>query len=289
LGPPDSTGYPAQLIPLDVTTVSAARDPATWQPVYSIAGIDEVIPADRVFHVALNKRSGELVGRGVLTMPGPLSAALAADSYAGRYFTDSGVPSGVITDSRPNLTAEQALELKTRWMAATNGSGVPVVIPPSTTFQPLASNANDSQLVQARQWDAQVVAMMLGIPPFLLGIESQRHTYTNAENEFGRFVTTTIMRLLAPLEQQLSDQCLPGSNHAEFWTGALLRADTSTRAAAAVSLYGAEIITLAEARTLAGFSPDGGPTESEPQPASSPAATPSSSSPDGAALHLVEG
>jgi HK97 family phage portal protein len=293
LGPPDSTGYPAQIIPLDVTTVSVARDPATWQPVYALAGIDELIPADRIFHVALNKRSGELAGRGVLTMSGALGAALAADSYAGRYFTDSGMPSGVITDSRPNLTLEQATELKQRWMQATSGGGRPVVIPPSTTFTALAANANDAQLVQARQWDAQTVAMMIGIPPFLLGIETQRHTYTNAENEFGRFVTTSIMRLLAPLEQQLSDQCLPGSNKAEFWTGALLRADTSTRAAAAVSLYGAEIITLAEARTLAGFSPDGGPPESTPQPAAAPAAAPPPSSPDAAAelaahLHLVE-
>ena len=279
IGPPDSTGYPAQLIPLDVTTVSVARDPATLQPVYSLAGIDEVVPADRVFHVALNKRSGELAGRGVLSMPGALGAALAADSYAGRYFTDSGMPSGVITDNRPSLTQEQANDLKAAWMQATSGGGRPVVIPPSTTFQPLAANANDSQLVQARQWDTQVVAMMLGIPPFLLGIESQRHTYTNAENEFGRFITTTIMRLLAPLEQQLSAQCLPGSNTAEFWTGALLRADTSTRAAAAVQLYGAEIITLGEARALAGFTPDGGPAESTPRPApaSSPAAP---SSPD---------
>lgn len=296
LGPPDSTGYPAQLIPLDVTTVSVARDPATWQPVYAVAGIDEVISADRVFHVALNKRSGELAGRGVLSMGGALGAALAADSYAGRYFTDSGMPSGVITDSRPNLTQGQADDLKAKWMAATNGGGRPVVIPPSTTFSPLAANANDSQLVQARQWDAQTVAMMVGIPPFLLGIETQRHTYTNAENEFGRFITTTIMRLLAPLEQQLSDQCLPGSNTAEFWTGALLRADTATRAAAAVSLYGAEIITLAEARTLAEFPADGGPPESTPQPAPAPAPAPAAapSSPDGtgdglaAQLHIVE-
>ena len=254
-GPLDSTGFPAMIIPMDITQVSVARDPATWQPVYALAGVDELLPADRVFHVALNKRSGELAGRGVLSMGGALDAALAADSYAGRYFTESAIPSGVITDSRPNLTQEQATELKSKWMQATAGARVPVVIPSSTTFQPLATNANDAQLVQARQWNAQMVAMVLGIPPFLLGIESQRHTYTNAETEMGRFVTTTIMRLLAPLEQQLTDQCLPRGNSAEFWTGALLRADTSTRAQAAVSLYGAEIITLEEAHELAGFPP----------------------------------
>ena len=298
LGPPDSTGWPAFMVPLDVTSVSVARDPSTWAPIYAVEGVEDTFPADRIFHVGIDKRSGELAGRGVLpTLSGSIGAALAADAFAGRYFTESAVPSGVITDTRPNLTQVQADELKQKWMAAVSGTRVPVVVPGSTTFTPLATDADKAQLVQARQWDAQTVAMILGIPPFLLGIETQRHTYSNAETEFGRFVATTIMRLLVPLEQQLTAQCLPRGNTAEFWTGALLRADTATRAAAAVSLYGAEIITLEEARTLAGFPAAGGPEQSVPQPA--PAPIPQPAAGDGAtqpaddagnltaALHLV--
>jgi HK97 family phage portal protein len=268
IGPPDSTGWPTSLIPLDVTTVSVARDPLTLQPVYALDGMDGTVPADRMFHVGIDKRSGELRGRGLIpTMSASISSALAADAYAGRYFTDSGMPSGVITDSRPNLTQAQATELKAAWLAAVNGAPAPVVVPASTTFQPLAADADKAQLVQARQWDAQTVAMMLGVPPFLLGIESQRHTYTNAETEFGRFITTTIMRLLTPLEQQLTLQCLPRGNTAEFFTQALLRPDTLTRSQAAVTLYGADIITLEEARALSGFPPTGGPVGEPPEPA----------------------
>jgi HK97 family phage portal protein len=291
IGPADSSGWPAMLIPLDVTTVSVGRDPRNLQPVYALEGVDEPLGADRVFHVGLNKRSGELKGRGVLAMPGAISAALAADAYAGRYFSESAIPSGVITDTRPNLTQEQATELKQKWVAAASSSRGPVVIPPSTTFTPLATDADKAQLIQARQWDATVVAMAMGVPPFLLGIETQRHTYTNAETEFGRFISTTIMRLLSPLEQQLTLQCLPRGNKAEFWTGALLRADTATRATAAVALYGAGIIDLGEARDLAGFPRDGGPVAA---PVSPPAPAPAASSSNGSAalsgeLVLVEG
>src|SRR6516225_7095596 len=59
LGPPDSTGWPAFLVPVDVTQVSVARAPDTWAPIYALEGLDEAIPADRVFHVAIDKRSGE--------------------------------------------------------------------------------------------------------------------------------------------------------------------------------------------------------------------------------------
>jgi len=298
IGPLDSTGWPSMLIPLDITQVSVARDETTWAPVYAIEGSEDIIPADRMFHVAIDKRSGELSGRGILpVLSGPVAAALAADAYAGQYFTQSAVPSGVITDTRPNLTQDQANDLKTKWMQAVSGTRSPVVIPSSTTFTPLATDADKAQLVQARQWDAQMVAMILGIPPFLLGIESQRHTYSNAENEFGRFVATTMMRLLRPLELQLTAQCLPRGNSAEFFTGALLRADTMTRATAATTLYGAEIITLEEARTLAGFPAAGGPEESTPQPAvpaisSGPVASGNTPADDGGdlsrPLHLVE-
>jgi HK97 family phage portal protein len=297
LGPLDSTGWPAYLVPLDVTTVSVARDPDTWLPVYALEGVEEPLPGDRIFHVAIDKRSGELTGRGVLpTLAGAVGAALAADAYAGQYFTQSAVPSGVITDTRPNLTQEQATELKTKWLQAVAGTRTPVVIPSSTSFQPLATDADKAQLVQARQWDATMVAMILGVPPFLLGIETQRHTYTNAESEFGRFITTTIMRLLRPLELQLTAQCLPRGNSAEFWTGALLRADTMTRATAAATLYAAGIITQAEARTLAGFPPTGGPdaepaTVPAPAPVAGPSSSPGESEPTEAqaqaALHLV--
>jgi HK97 family phage portal protein len=288
IGALDSTGWPAFLIPWDITTVSVARDPETWAPVYRF-GDSEPISADRVFHVAIDKRSGELAGRGVFTMSGAIGSALAADAYAGRYFTSSAVPSGVITDTRPNLTQDQANELKAKWMDATSGTRRPVVVPASTTFQPLATDADKSQLVEARQWDAQTIAMMLGIPPYLLGIESQTHTYSNSETEWDRFLKTTMFRLLAPLEQQLTAQCLPAGNTAEFFTGALLRSDTITRAQAATTLYTANLITLEEARELAGFPPDGGPT-----PAGAPA-VPSAGAPAGAggppapALHLVEG
>lgn len=272
IGPPDSTGWPTQLIPLDVTTVSVGRDLKTYQPLYAIDGWDQPIPASMMFHVAIDKRSGELRGRGLLpTLSGALNSALAADAYAGRYFSESGVPSGVIQDSRPNLTQEQATELKRKWKDAVSGTPTPVVVPSSTTFQPLATDADKAQLVQARQWDATMVAMALGVPPFLLGIETQRHTYTNAENEFGRFITTTIMRLLTPLEQQLSRQCLPRGNAAQFATSALLRPDTATRANAAVTLFAADLITQEEARLVAGFPAAGGPTVSPPSPIPTPA------------------
>lgn len=263
LGEPDSTGWPASVLPVDVTKLSVARAEGTGQLLYHLADTDReaVLTSSEVVHVALDRRSGELVGRGLIpTMAAHLQASTAAEEFAARYFDESAIPTGVIQDGRPDLTQDQATELKTQWLNTVGGRRrTPIVLPSTTTFTPLVSDADNAQLVQARQWNAQTVAMALGIPPFMLGIETQRHTYTNAENEFGRFIRTTIMRLLVPLEQQYSLQLLPRGNTAVFDTRELLRPEMATRFQMAVQGFQSHLLTEQEARELMGYPADGGP------------------------------
>lgn len=262
LGEPDSTAWPASVLPVDITRVSVARSDS-GQLLYHYADTDDdaILTASEVLHVALDRRSGEMVGRGLIpTMAAALQATTAAEEYAARYFDESAIPTGVIQDSRPDLTQAQATDLKSQWMATVGGRRrVPIVLPQSTIFTPLVSDADNAQLIQARQWNSQTVAMALGIPPFMLGIETQRHTYTNAENEFGRFVRTTIQRLLVPLEQQLSLMCLPRGNTAVFDERQLLRPEMAARFTMAIQGFASHLLTEGEARELMGYPADGGP------------------------------
>lgn len=264
LGDPDSTGWPSSLLPVDVTKVSVARD-QNGRVVYTYddLGTDETLTPADVLHVALDRRSGELRGRGMIpTLAAALRNTVEAEEYAGRYFSESAIPTGVITDSRPDLTQDQATALKAAWRRTVGGRRrEPIVLPASTTFTALVSDADKAQLVEARQWNAQTVAMALGIPPFLLGVGAVPHVYTNAENEFGRLIRTTINRLIVPLQQAISLQCLPAGNDAVFDPRPLLRPEASVRATMAVQLYAGHVITQEEARDLAGFPAEGGPGE----------------------------
>jgi HK97 family phage portal protein len=262
LGEPDSTGWPASLLPVDVTKVAVARD-LRGRKVYTYddLGSEQYLTDADILHVALDVRSGELVGRGLIpTMASTLYAAAAAEDYAGRYFDESALPTGVITDNRPDLSQGQADDLKSAWLRTVGGRRrVPIVLPQTTTFQPLVTNADEAQLVQARQWNSALVAMAIGVPPFMLGIETEKHVYTNAENEFGRFIRTTIMRLLVPWEQKVNLQCLPAGNNVTFDTSSLLRPEAAARFSMAIQGYQAHLLTEGEARELMGYSAEGGP------------------------------
>ena len=81
LGEPDSTGWPACVLPVDVTKLSVARAEGSGQLLYHYADTDDeaVLTSSEVIHVALDRRSGELVGRGLI----PTMAAAPAGVHGG--------------------------------------------------------------------------------------------------------------------------------------------------------------------------------------------------------------
>jgi HK97 family phage portal protein len=227
LGPNDSTGYPMTLLPWPVDEVELKAE-ASGRLTYKFN--NELFDESEVFHVAHDCRTGELAGAGILRrFRDTLGATVGAEKHTSNYFGSGAVPPGVIYDSRPDLTQEQADLLKVKWRGMAT-LGEPVVLPePTTKFVPLVTDADKAQLVEARQWNASLVAMMLPIHPSLLGLEGPSMTYSNMESESLRFIKTTVMRLLVPLEQQFSRQCIPSTQRVMFDPTALLRPDSKTR------------------------------------------------------------
>jgi len=260
IGPPDSTAWPTSILPVDVTQVTTARD-EEGRTIFGYAGTDVYLTSADVVHVALDRRSGEIAGRGLIpTFAAALQATVSAEEYAARYFDESAIPTGVITDNRPDLTQDQANELKLAWLNTVGGRRrTPIVLPNTTAFSPLVTDADKSQLVQARQWNAQTVAMAMGIPPFLLGVATDPHTYTNAQNEFDRLLKTSLMRMLVPLEQQFDLQLVPRGNSVKFDAAQLLRPDMAARVNMAIAAFNAHLLTEQEARQLMGYTGEGGP------------------------------
>lgn len=292
IGEPDSTAWPMSILPVDVTQVQVARD-TTGRTIFGYADTGVYLTTADVVHVALDRRSGEIAGRGVIpTFAAALQATSSAEEYAARYFSESAIPTGVITDNRPDLTQDQANDLKAAWLSTVGGRRrTPIVLPNTTEFQPLVTDADKSQLVQARQWNFQTMAMALGIPPFLLGVATDPHTYTNAQNEFDRLLKTALMRLLVPLEQQFDLQLIPRGNAVKFDATQLLRPDMASRVSMAIAGFGAHLLTEQEARQLMGYPGDGGPgtgpASQQPETAIKPqlALLPASSPQTGAAAN----
>ena len=275
LGDAGWDGWPRLIYPVPAWAWSVRYDSELGTR-YTIGDI-EYDPAE-VFHVAINRNTGELRGRGLLsTHRGPVEAAIMAERWAGRYFQYGATPSVHIKHPNPDLTQPQAEDLKQKYLDAVAGSRKPVVTPVGTEIDVIPNDAESAQLVEARKWSNAALAIALGVQPAMIGLEGPSMTYRNMNDVAQMMVNTTEMRYLIPVEQQLSAQCLPRGIKARFSIAALVRPDWNTRMDQAIAGFAGGILTNAEARSMLDLPPepeledtgDTGPSTDTTEPAPS--------------------
>lgn len=248
LGPNNVAGWPDMMVPVPSgqwqINVSDA-DQTHW---YLINGIR--YEPDQVFHVTMNQLTGQLVGRGILSLyPRLIASSVAAERWAAMYFEGGAVPPGVVKHPNPELTQKQADDLKLKMRAIAQARDW-AVVPGGTELEVLDSDAENSQLNETRKLNAHQLTMALGIPGALLGLDSPSLTYRNITDVFQQFITTTVMAYIVPLEQQLSLQCLPRTTEARFFQANVLRPDISARVELATKTLAAGLFTRSEARSF---------------------------------------
>lgn len=254
LGPPDKTGWPGFMYPVPCeqwTIVHTDVERGIYH--YEVNGTPYA-PVD-IFHVRVNARTGELVGRGICELyAGLIASSVAAERWSATYFDGGAVPPAQIEHPNPDLTEEQAIALKAKYNAAVKAHEA-VVTPAGTVVKPLSSNAEDAQLNDTRRQNMQQLAMAIGIPPALLGLDSPSLTYRNITDVFQQFITTTVMGLLVPLELQLTEQTLSRPLSAFFSANEVLRPDIAERVGIAVDGLAQGLFTATEARALVDLPP----------------------------------
>lgn len=248
LGPPNPQGWPDLMVPIPTGQWEVVSDGIEGDYHYLINGIR--YEKERVFHVMMNKSCSNLVGRGALQLYRRLIASsVAAERWAALYFEGGAVPPGVVKHPNPELSQEQANLLKTK-MKAVAQSREWAVVPGGTELQVLDGNAEESQLNETRKLNAQQLAMAMGIPGALLGLDSPSLTYRNITDVFQQFITTTVMSYIVPLEQQLSLQCLPRNQEARFFQANVLRPDMGARVTLANEAMSTGLFSRDEARAF---------------------------------------
>ena len=97
------------------------------------------------------------------------------DCWAGtsRQFVGGGaLPSGIITHPDP-LSAEQAAGLQEQWVNARMSTmGLPAVLSGGVEFTPTQQSPAEMGVVELAQMTESRIAVLLRVPPFLMGLPS---------------------------------------------------------------------------------------------------------------------
>ncbi|MFI5561512.1 phage portal protein [Amycolatopsis japonica] len=250
----DLQGYPTSVYPVSADLVSVRRvlvEGESWLPVgaleYRVGG--ETYSQWDVIHIKGPCRPGDVRGYGALelqTQTLDLSHELANQAQG---ISTAGVPTGVLKSSNPDLTPEQAAQLKTSWLNAQKTRNV-AVLDSQTEFTPLSWNPEEMQLLESRKFALTDIALIFGIPLSFLGADQGTRTYSNVEQEALNLIKFgAVGGMITAFEQTLSLH-FPNGTYVKANLDAVLRSDTLTRYQAHEIGIRAGFLTVNEAREL---------------------------------------
>ena len=250
LGDRDALGYPRQavLLATDAVNVEARGADVT----YRVA--NQVYTTEDILHFRGLQMPGSVMGMSVLEHHRrTLGISIAGEDCASEVYNAGGLPVGVL-EADQEMSKAEAEQVKNQFIAANGGRNrTPAILAGGLKFKPLSFNPKDLELIDARQYSAQQVCTIFGVPAFIAGVASpQSMTYSNVNQDSIHFARYTLRPWISRMEASLST-LLPRGQDARFTMDALLRADTITRYQGYEIAIRSGFLTPAEVRDLEDF------------------------------------
>ena len=235
-------GIPYRLRFLTSSSVNVNYNELTDELTYTVTGkkgILNVAPSD-MLHFRRFTWNG-VDGKSILTFASSaIEIASKTENSASEYF-DSDFKG--LLSSPDNLSPTKQREIETNFSYFLQNKSA-AVLSGGLTFQELKQdNANDSQLIEAREFNVKDIARFFGIPQQLLTGESG--AYNSLEQAQQEFLTRTLQPYITLIEQELSMKL---HENIQLNEGEMLRLSTSAKADYLNKLLSSGVISINEAR-----------------------------------------
>ena len=164
--------------------------------------------------------------------------ALNLNAASHETFKNGLRPSGTLSFEK-FLTGEQRDIIETKLVEKFAGAmraGRPMVLEGGTTWQQIALNPEDAQMLESRGFSIEEICRFFGVPPFMIGHTEKTTSWgTGLEQQTLGFLKFTLRRRLRRIEQAVNKQLLTPRDRtnglkSRFDLDSLLRGDSTGRA-----------------------------------------------------------
>lgn len=269
-------GIVTQLLPLMPGEVEWSQQ-ADFTLEYAVSKTGQVgkYPQSRMHHIRSMTLDGMSGISPVDHVKDAIALEIASQRMALNLFGNGAIPN-IVLEHPAHFRDEEALKrFKASWQGAFGGGrrGTAVLEDGIKANQLQLSN-EESQFLEARQFQRTVIAGAWGIPPHKIG-DLSRATWSNIEQQSLEFVVYALMPYISAIEAAMHRDLLPDSqkedHQIKFNVGALLRGDLKTRSEALKIQKEAGVISVNEWRRLEDMEPiEGGDEYGTPKPDPAP-------------------
>jgi HK97 family phage portal protein len=241
------------IVPANSVTVRLDEQGRKWYDYQVTNGTNVQSTMTDIQHLKLFSRAGYLRGLGPIdSCNKDISAALDLRNYAATWFSQSGIPTGILKTDKP-IGAEDANEITERWHTKQAERKV-AVLGQGFEWQTVQLNPKDAMFTDVQIQQVQAIARLFGVPARLLltGVDGSSDTYTNLQDENQVFYRHTLMAYTDAISDALSE-CLPRGTRSEFNFEGLFRADMANRFTMWETAIRAGFMTVEEVRVKEGL------------------------------------
>jgi HK97 family phage portal protein len=211
------------------------------------------IARDDMIHITEIKRPGALRGISrIEQVKDTLGIAAAMDEFAGRFFGQGSVTSGIL-ETPSMLTKEQAMQLKDTFEATHRGvskSHRIGILGGGAKFVKTGVDPESAQMLESRRFAVEEVARVFRIPQHMLQVAAPGvQSYASNEENAIQFATYTLRPYVAKLEAAYS-RLLPGEAFMRWNMDGLLRGDLQSRYSAYSTALQSGFMSINDVRRL---------------------------------------
>ena len=256
-------GYPARFHVLEPWLVDVEMG-GDGRRRYRIGSID---PGPDLLHIRYKSTSSSAHGVGPLDAGrARMVAAGLLQRYAARVVESGGIPYYVMKHPI-ELGAQQIADLQQQWwQSRTSNLGMPAVLSGGVEIETLQQSPADMALLELSQYTESRIAVMLGVPPFLVGLPSggDSMTYSNVTALFDYHWRAGLRPKVSPVVHALSQWALPRGTDIEVNRDEYVRPDPYTRAQTYEILTRIGALDAADVQQLERFVISGQSTQTSP-------------------------
>jgi HK97 family phage portal protein len=166
-----------------------------------------------------------------------LAAAIAAEEYGARFFSNDARP-GLVVRWPGAMDEHQQRQFKLQWDSGHRGvqrSHLVGVLTAGAEIEQVGLAPEDAQLVELRRFSVEEICRIFRVPPYLLAdLQPGSVSYASVEQQSIDFVVHSLRPWLVRLEQELTRKLFTTLErrrglYVQFVVDGLLRGDTASR------------------------------------------------------------
>ena len=254
-----SNGIPTEIIYRPNGSVTVVYNPTTLKLYYldPIVSSRKIEPVNMI-HIRKDTKDG-INGISISKIGGKIfDLAKSTDSTAKDFFDSGCNVSGVLTSTKP-LNPQAKTEILQDWRAAFNKQKANNVgvLGYDLKYTPVTNNANDSQLLQSREFNVLEIARYLNINPLLLGVQHGGSAYGSLESAQLDLIIHTLLPWINLIQEEFNNKLILPSQrdkiYIDFDEDKIMFANKTDTANYYTNLVKNGILSINEARTALGY------------------------------------